>query len=525
MSALSERVARVLAVLELPIDPSIVGAGAIVVRPLSHLDYLRRARSFRLSLWFAQLPPLAPLVLARFGWMNVSHNTIECEGCGAQAQPRGTDLPSALAAARALRGRGAHKKGCAWARASSPRAFADLPSARAARVIVALEAKRLAAVLGAGEGGGSGAVAAGTRAREAATAVLALWAPFFFDPNSDGSVATRALIAAAGRALLSTLDCAIEGGEPVAGGPVAGGPVAVCLPSASTAALLAVAGWRCVVSPTAGAKRPRDDTQLELQASSLHSLVCHLCGEVTMMGEGAVLVPVLEHTTTTTHATAPPLLSSTPISPATLVTPSPAAPPPPAPPSALIAAVRGALAAAAAAVAGFTGDAVSATASSSAPVPASASASAPALASGGGLPRHFWCCPYTRTSAIVGGEVRTAVTRAIEGGGREISRQQTLDAHVGAALCAIVHAAGDAHGVDATALRLITNARRMGAGAGAGVGIDIGSDDAFDSDSGLAEETTIINNDTKAIRGVPGWLLVLLQVIAVDGSVVAPTPS
>lgn len=512
-TSLSDRVSLALKSLELPPDLassvplSSTDAGGITtlisqsVRPLSHGDYLRRVRSFRLSNWFAQLPPLSPFALARYGWFNVARDTIACESCGVHAQPKGGEtFKTALIAARALRT--VHLKGCAWTHASSPRTFAQIPCARAARVIIALEAKRIKILFGEGVGmGGGGAGIAGVQARESAVKTISFWSPYFFSQNSLPSVTARTLTSAAIHALNSATDDSrsiVDEMKPLE------------LPLSTTAALLAISGWRVIPpsesvpsSPATGVKkRSRDSTERdESMAAALpimiHSLECHLCGQVIKVGENQIeggddnIVPMSQQTP---HL--PPSTSAIP--------------------SALILAMRSALAAAQKAVTAFTtgsggGDTGSTPPMTMTPSSTSSSIPSPPIPC---FPRHFWGCPYARTSETASFALRSAVTSAIQKGeGERVT--QTLTAHVGAALGAIVHASGDVHSADATSLRLITAARNVGdAVSAAAYAIDESDEDEEDDRGAESKSATDNVDESGAIRDLPGWFFMLLQIIA-----------
>ncbi len=483
---MSERIARALDTLNIvPSDTLSSTGGTLAARPLSRADFLRRARSFRLVHWFAKKGHLAPMALARRGWYNTGVDSISCEGCGAR-------LAAAAAAASPAALRSAHARGCVWELGACPREFAQLPCARAARVLVALEAKRIEGL----RGEDTGILRA---ARADACAALAAVAPQLCgDPaaaaaDDQVSLTLKAAARALAAAVAGDKSAAVSAASADSADSTAAGQTEPSLPVETTSGLLAAMGWRVAdglpppppppLRALVPGKRARDDTGDSSGGTAAElRFECHLCGEVFSASAAAPAA---------TGASLPP-----PPPPPAVKSANPAFAPAM---SSLASALQRAAAAANRAVSIFSGAAGGDDrAASHEAAPSRGSQSVVRS----GLPRHHWVCPYGNKSYRLSAAEHAGVVAAVAAAGGRAPSRRLLTAHVGAALRAVVHAVGDLRGTDATAIRLIAAAQ----------GAPPMSSPTEDDHSESEEE----EDGDGCGQLLPGWLLVLLRIVAAD---------
>jgi C3HC zinc finger-like len=110
-------------------------------RPWNKSDFLDRVQTFSTSSWFAKPLCISPLQCARFGWVNVDFDMIECPACHVTqcftispvlegehlekaAQEYAAQLPSS------------HKPTCPWNGSACPISLCQIPHVSAPLVIV-----------------------------------------------------------------------------------------------------------------------------------------------------------------------------------------------------------------------------------------------------------------------------------------------------------------------------------------------------------------------------------------------------
>jgi hypothetical protein len=92
-------------------------------RPWSRRDFLSRVESYSPIKWFSKSPALSPLVCARFGWICVGADSLQCVSCEASVSPSDDQI----AADESLLSVSAHRSGCPWSKIASPARFAAAP--------------------------------------------------------------------------------------------------------------------------------------------------------------------------------------------------------------------------------------------------------------------------------------------------------------------------------------------------------------------------------------------------------------
>ncbi|KAL8150250.1 hypothetical protein V2J09_020058 [Rumex salicifolius] len=114
--------------LGMDVGDSALGTLKASCRPWERGDLLRRLATFKPSNWFGKPKTASTLSCARYGWVNVDVDKIECETCGASLKyTPGTPWISAEGEGFAKQLDLGHKGSCAWRGNSCPESLVQFP--------------------------------------------------------------------------------------------------------------------------------------------------------------------------------------------------------------------------------------------------------------------------------------------------------------------------------------------------------------------------------------------------------------
>jgi len=105
-----------------PDEPQISADGDVVCRPWDKGDFYRRLATYTSLNWFNKPKELWPTACARYGWINVSYDTLRCENCLAKLVISfGSQQATSSAMDRCKKAlRDQHSESCLWRRFQSP---------------------------------------------------------------------------------------------------------------------------------------------------------------------------------------------------------------------------------------------------------------------------------------------------------------------------------------------------------------------------------------------------------------------